>query len=132
MNRLKKYDSTENLCFSLYPTTVKSLRSLCGEWGSIGRAIQVAVEIMVERIYNPRPDRPALEGSGLSSAEERTRELKIPLSFKVLPITKEQIEWLSHAERYKNRNEVISACEGVLSDLSERHSLRSKVTPKKR
>ena len=141
---LKKHDSTYSLCFSLYPTTVKSLRSLCGEWGSIGRAIQVAVEILVDRLTPSLQEmmdsdgkKPAggwtsahrLEGDGLATDEERRQGLKVPFTFSVVTRTEKQIEWLSHAERYKNRNEVIYTCEGLLADLHVRHGGS---TPKKR
>jgi hypothetical protein len=90
---------------------------LCGEWGSIGRAVQVAVEIMVEQGN--------IQGSGLSSAEERSQGLKVPFSFSVLDRTDKQIKWLAQPESYGNRNQVISACEGVLADLHVRESIGS-------
>lgn len=112
-NRLKKYDSTENQSFSVYPTTLNSLRSLSGHFGSIGRAINVAVEILY---YREREGLP-LVGSGLASMEEKSEDLKVPLSFSVIPRTKKLIVWLADPERYKSRGGVISSCEGLLSDM---------------
>ena|ERR1039458_4567329 len=111
MNRLKKYDATKNLCFSVYPTTAKSLRSLSGDFGSIGRAIQVAVEVLYYRVRHGLP----VVGSGLAAAEDK-QGLKVPLTFSVLPRTKRLLEWLA-SEHYHDRNKVISSCEAVLSDL---------------
>ena len=86
---------------------------LSGDFGSIGRAIQVAVEILYHRARFGMP----VVGSGIAAAEENRQDLKVPLAFSVLPRTERLIEWLS-SDAYKDRGGVINSCEEVLSDLS--------------
>lgn len=105
---VKDAENTTRETFSLYPSTVTSLRSLAGHFGSIGRAIQIAVELLYQR---------AQQGELHSGKATDTAERKVPFSFFVLPRTKRLIEWLSDEKRYGSRNNVLSVCDELLYNL---------------
>ncbi len=106
---------TRHTGFSVYPTTAASIRSLASHFGSVGRAIQVAVELLYR---DAREDPPHLHSTvAFASVEEKQQDLKVPLSFSILGRTERLTEWLADPKRYKDRNTVIAVCEGLLSEL---------------
>lgn len=69
-------------------------------------------EILYKRLRNEGK----LVGEGISSQEERTKQLKRPLSIDTLPRTEFLIEYLAE-NGYESRVGVINACENVLADM---------------
>jgi len=63
-------------------------------------------------------------GSGLAALEENRQDLKVPLTFSVLPRTERLIDWLVSSANYKDRGNVIASCEAVLSDLYTEYYVR--------
>jgi Arc/MetJ-type ribon-helix-helix transcriptional regulator len=104
-------NKTTETSFSLHPSQVKTIRELAPHFGSKGRAIQVAIEILYEKAKNNK-----LVGSGLAAAAE-PGDLKVPMSVSLLPRTERLLDWLADPKRYKSRSAVINSCEAVLSDL---------------
>jgi hypothetical protein len=115
MRRVKDAANPTRETFSLYPTTINSIRELAGHFGSIGRAIQIAVEILYR---DARENPPRLHGrEAFASVEEKQQELKVPFSFFMLPRTKRLVEWLADQKQYGDRNIVVGVCENLLANL---------------
>ena len=107
-----KRKTMRHTSISVYPTIAKNLRVYAREFGSVGRAIQIGVEILYERLRAQNK----VVGEGISSQEERQKQLKRPMSIDTVPRTEFLIEYLAE-HGYESRSGVISACENVLSDL---------------
>ena len=96
--------------FSVYRTTAENIRELAGHYGTVSRAIALAVEIL----YDKSRQTGAYFEPGMSSEEEEEKNLKVPLSFSVLPRTARLIDVMA-TEYHKSRNDIVAACEPVLA-----------------
>src|SRR5580704_5164532 len=90
---------TTHTTFSLYPSEIRSFRAVAKPFGSIGRAIQVAVEVLYDReLYGSAQQRIDLDQLGppdevIEAGKER-RELKAPMSCDLLDRTSKLIDEL--------------------------------------
>ena len=90
-------------------------------FGSIGRAVQVAVEVLYDRAQRDiLIDVEEEEGSPNDAIEG---ELKSPMSCDLLDRTRSLIEWLAHPKRYDGRYCVLCA---ALIWLNEAHAQEQK------
>lgn len=103
---------TETLTFRLRPESIRQLKILSARYGGVGRAIQVAAEILHER---------GLKGckqikAALARKAERDDEPQELFSFPAVPRTKGLLAWLSLVRFDETRNLTIRACIQLLDD----------------
>lgn len=117
---------TQMATFSVYPATAQNIRRVSEHFGSVGRGIQVAVEILYERAQKgelfEEPDWDVIDddlstlGRNVNSAEAR-ETLKVPFAFSILDRTEKLIQFLADPKYYGNRNAVILTCGTLLPQL---------------
>jgi hypothetical protein len=112
---------TRMASFSVYPATAHNIRSTSGHFGSVGRGIQVAVEILFERaqrgeLLNEEPDWD-VQDDLIGVPREAQDNLKVPLGFSILHRTEKLIGFLAGEKYYGDRNTVIMYCGTLLLQL---------------
>jgi hypothetical protein len=114
--------------FSVYPATARKIRSTSDHFGSVGRAVEVAVEILYERarsgeLFEDEDDEVIDDLRGLprglphGSLKILRDNLKVPFAFSILPRTERLVEFLAGPEFYKNKNSVIMFSGTLLPQL---------------
>src|ERR1035438_1365492 len=93
MARLEKCASTSMMSFSVYKAAAQSIRKVSVHHGSLGRAFQVAVEILYDRARKGEP----LVGSHFDD-DDPNLGLKVPFSFSVTPRTQILVDLLCTPE----------------------------------
>jgi hypothetical protein len=100
-HRRKPEELTVAKRYTAVPTSVAAeLRRATGLYGSLGRALQVATEMLIRMKKRPLPP-------------SRARQEAIPVTFKLLPRTIDLIDQLASSV-YENRQQVFVACIDVL------------------
>jgi hypothetical protein len=109
--RLQGAEETTHTTFSLYPSEISSFRFMAKPFGSIGRAVQVAVEVLYDRaqrgilidIEEVGPPDEVIE------AGRDSKQLKSPMSCDLLGRTSLLIDELAKPKRYGGRYWVLCA-----------------------
>lgn len=115
---------THMVTFSVYPSTAENIRSVSDQFGSVGRAIQVAIELLYERARNGKlfDDQDddvidSLRGLPNSVLKGSHDKLKVPFAFSILDRTEGLLKFLADPQYYGNRNSVIMSCGTLLLRL---------------
>ena len=111
---LPKSEETQRVAFSLYPSEVQDIREHAARWGTVSRALEIAVEVLWawEDLWDrgllrvdPKTFLP-LEHLGLGVPEELVMkgkarpELKVPFACRVSNRTVRMIDALAKEDRY--------------------------------
>lgn len=113
MMRRKQRDRTRVVSFRLRPATISLLKDLAGSYGGVGRAIQVATELLWARRWARIKPVVPQEGN-----DDKPQEL---FAFAALPRTVEIIDQLAKAYYEGHRNKVIRACVQLLFEMRLEH-----------
>src|SRR5260370_1048424 len=114
MKTLPNAEATTHVTFSLFPSEINSIRKSAGIFGSVGRAVQVAVEVLhavrdkkngLIEIEEEGPPPEVLEAYYENPAAYRQEqtELKAPMSCDVVPRTARLMSELARRKYYGNR-----------------------------
>lgn len=110
--------------FSVYPATAENIRGMSDQFGSVGRAIQVAIELLYDRarrgeLFDDQDDDviDSLRGFPNSVLKGSRDKLKVPFAFSILDRTEKLLRLLSESKYYGNRNSVIMSCGTLLPQL---------------
>lgn len=107
----KQRQKTRVVAFRLRPSTIELLKELSGPYGGVGRAIQVATELLWVPWQLHWVKKTVIQLR--EGYESERQEL---FSFAVLPRTQRIIEALARTH-YEHKNNVIRACVHVLYDI---------------
>jgi len=115
-------EATTHVTFSLFPSEILSIRKSAGIFGSIGRAIQVAVEALYDRVVRdkkeglidideggPPPEVDDAFYENRKTYQQKQTELKAPMSCDLVPRTARLIGVLAKPRYYGSRYRVLSA-----------------------
>lgn len=114
-----KSANTETLTFRLRPESIRELKRLAAPYGGVGRAIQVAAEILQDRGHKRNKQIKA----GLAqkvALNDKPQEL---FSFPAVPRTKHILNRLGLRHYDKTKNLTIRACIQLLDELEQRDEM---------
>lgn len=126
--RLPEFERTKHVTFSLYPSEINTFRYMALPFGSVGRAMQVAAEILYDMAQRGSLIDLDEEGPPADAVEG---ELKAPMSCDLLPRTATLIDWLADPKRYGSRYGVVSAAASWLTQAHQQEQKRAAVAARK-
>lgn len=134
---LPNADETTHVTFSLFPSQINSIRHAARSFGSVGRAVHVAVEVLYA-LRDKKNGLLGLDETGVPAEVEdafcenretykqKQLELRAPMSCNLLPRTAWLIGELAKPEYYGHRYYVIGAVEyWLLSAISDERTARA-------
>jgi hypothetical protein len=108
---LPKSEGMKRVAFSLYPSDIQEIREEATPWGTVGRALEVAIEVIWDRFQRNPKDVIPLGYLGLGVPEEVVAagkplpELKVPfacrLSARIVLIMDELLKISPYNNRYR-------------------------------
>ncbi len=123
---LKNAANTKHISFSLYPSEIKRFRAVSAPLGSLGRALQVAAEVLYELAQRKKWVFWQFEASEEWLKERRDREeLKAVMGCYLPENTIALIDRLASMKMYGSRSGVLSAVLKWLNDTHKRREIDS-------
>jgi hypothetical protein len=111
--------NTETLTFRLRPESIRELKRLAAPYGGVGRAIQVAAEILQDRGYKGNKQVKAALAQK-PARDEKPQEL---FSFPAVPRTKHLLDCLGLRHYDETKNLTIRACIHLLGELEQKDEM---------
>lgn len=140
MKVLPNAEQTMHVTFSLFPSEISSIRRSAGVFGSVGRAVQVAVEVLYDRAVHHKENGlidteengppPEVEEAFYENPKtylQRQKELKAPMSCDLLPRIERLIRELAKPTYYGDRYGVLLAvCRWLVDAHADEQEARIK------